>query len=426
MKKIAKHIVAYMLALIARAVIHRYNPHIVMVSGSVGKTSTKDAVALVLATRFLVRKSEKSFNSDFGVPFTIIGINNPWRNVFAWFSLLKRAIALLILPNQYPNMLVLEVGADKQGGITSILRMATPEAVVLTRLPDVPVHVEAYASPEAVREEEFSPACALEAEAPLIVSEDDAYSMERAMRIPPRTISYGVADGAKVRISNVGFYVSDKNVIGMRADVVSDGEHGEIIVKGAVGTVQVFPLAAAIATARAFDIPFSKALKALEAYEPPRGRARLLKGRNGSHIIDDSYNASPIAMEHALTTLKTFPYASRRIAVLGDMLELGRYSVDEHTRIGVLARESADIVVAVGVRARVFVLGNVDKDDNALFFNTSNEAALALAKLAREGDVILVKGSQSIRTEYIVKALLADISDVAQLVRQEKEWQSKP
>src|SRR5450830_395181 len=106
MKNILKYLFAFFLRILSRAVLHRYRPHIVMVTGSVGKTSTKDAVATVLATRFFVRKSEKSFNSQFGVPFTILGVDNPWNNPLAWFSLAKRAIALLVLPNHYPKMLV--------------------------------------------------------------------------------------------------------------------------------------------------------------------------------------------------------------------------------------------------------------------------------------------------------------------------------
>ena len=184
MKKFFKNCVAFVLGVLARAVVHRYRPQIVMVTGSVGKTSTKDAVATVLSTRFFVRKSEKSFNSEFGVPFTIFGINNPWSHPLAWFSLVKRVLVLLILPNHYPNMLVLEVGADRYGDMARILRIATPDAVVVTRLPEIPVHVEAYASPEAVREEEFSPAYALDAAAPLIICADDAYAVESAKRTP--------------------------------------------------------------------------------------------------------------------------------------------------------------------------------------------------------------------------------------------------
>lgn len=423
MKNILKAIVVLVLAFFARSVLHRYQPRIVMVTGSVGKTSTKDAVAAALATRFYVRKSEKSFNSEFGVPFTILGVGNPWNNPFAWLSVLKSALALILLPNHYPNMLVLEVGADKPGDLARILKFATPDAVVVTRLPEISVHVEAYSSPEAVREEEFSPAHALSAGAPLIVSVDDAYALDSAMRTPARIITYGYAENANVRMRDTNFFESEGTVMGMRTTIEMHAEHSACIVKGSVGATQVLPLAAAIAAASAFEIPLQEALLALRNYETPSGRGKLLPGRNGSIIIDDSYNSSPTAVEEALKTLKTFPRVKRRIAVLGDMLELGRYSVMEHERIAVLAGESADVIITVGIRARAFTIASNGAE--IMQFDNSRSAASALAGLIREGDIILVKGSQSIRTERIVEALLANKDDVEVLVRQEKKWKQK-
>lgn len=423
MKNLLKYLVAFVLLLLSRAVIHRYRPYIVMVTGSVGKTSTKDAVATVLSTRFFVRKSEKSFNSQFGVPFTILGVDNPWNNPFAWLSLVKKAVALLVLPNHYPKMLVLEVGADKPGDLAWILRIASPDAVVVTRLPEVPVHVEAYASPEAVREEEFSPAYALKPAAPLIVSADDSYAMLGAKRTGAHLVSFGMAADAMVRVSNVGLSEKAGKVEGMRADVSVGSTHGSFVVKGSVGTTQVFPVAAALAVALTFDITLPDALTALEAYEPPAGRGRLLSGKNDSLIIDDSYNSSPVAVEQGLSTLKAFPHASRRIAVLGDMLELGRYSVIEHERIAHLAHDSADVIAAVGIRSRVF--GNIGGKAEVMLFDTAQAAALALPEFVLPGDVVLVKGSQSIRTERIVRALIANPSDACRLVRQERKWKLK-
>lgn len=427
MKKLFKSLVAFALGLTARAVVHRYAPKIVMVTGSVGKTSTKDAVAAVLAAHFFVRKSEGNLNTEFGVPFTILGVENPlskyhWSNPFAWFELMKSSLALLLLPNHYPNMLVLETGADRPGDLACILRLATPDMVVVTRLPEIPVHVEAYASPEEVREEEFSPAYALAAGAPLIIPADDPYAFDMAMRAPAQSITYGSAEDASVRISGSDFYEKDGKVVGMRAEVHLGNEKGILTAKGSVGKTQVLPLAAALAAALAVGIPLSEALQALEEYEPPPGRGRLLGGRNGSIIIDDSYNSSPAAVEEALETLKKFPHATRRIAVLGDMLELGRYSVMEHERIAVLAA-AADLIVAVGIRARAFT--STPKKAEVLQFENSRAAAVTLPALVREGDVILIKGSQSIRMERIVEALLANPADVTKLVRQEKKWKQK-
>ena len=423
MKKILKSIVAFLLALVARAVVRRYRPRIVMVTGSVGKTSTKDAIAAVLSTRFFVRASDKSFNSEFGVPFTILGVNNPWYDPLEWVFIVKSALALLLLPNHYPNMLVLEVGADRPGDLARIARIATPDAVVVTRLPEVPVHVEAYPSPEAVREEEFSPAYALAAGAPLIVPTDDLYALDMAMRTPARIISYAVTTDANVRISDIDFYQPDGKVAGVQGNIQMNDEQGNVVVRGAVGKTQLIPIAAAFAVAHAFLIPFSEALEAFKSYEPPPGRGRIFVGKNGSVIIDDSYNASPAAVEEALLTLKAFPHAGRRIAVLGDMLELGRYSAMEHERISTLANDSADVIATVGIRARAF--GTVRTGAQVISFDNAHAAASALSELVHAGDVVLVKGSQAIRTERIVEALLANPTDAAGLVRQEKAWKKK-
>lgn len=429
MKRLISAVVAWFLLAGARGVLARYKPKIVMVTGSVGKTSAKDAAALALSARFLVRKSEKSFNSEFGVPFTVFGLGNPWADPIAWLKVILRAAGLLVLPNHYPNMLVLEVGADKQGDLAKILKVATPDAVVVTRLPEIPVHVEFYATPEQVREEEFSPCYALAPGAPLVVSADDPHALTMAGRLSARLFTYGESAGAMARLSNVEFAVEDGRALGMRGVITLGEERAEVVVRGAAGRTQLLPLTAAVLVARAFDIPFEGAIEALRAYEPPAGRGRLLAGVNGSTLIDDSHNASPAAVEGALETLKNFPHAARRVAILGDMLELGRYSVMEHERIGVRAAEAADLFVAVGIRAKGFAeaaraagMG----EDAVLSFDDARAAAAALPAHIRAGDVVLTNGSQSIRMERITAALLADPADREKLPRQERAWLIRP
>ena len=425
-RRFLKSLVAAFLALFARRIVRRYKPKVVMVAGSVGKTTTKDAVAAALSGRYYVRKSEKNFNTEFGVPYTIFGITtDPVKNPLAWFSVLKSALALTLLPNHYPNLLVLEVGAEEPGDLAKLVDIARPDAVVITRLPEIPVHVEAYESPEAVREEEFSPAYALAPSAPLIIAADDPYAASMAKRTPAHVISYGMDEEADVRISRIGFHSEDGAVDGMQAQVDRNGEEKTVVVAGSVGRTQVLPVAAALATATALGMTTAEALTALQSFVPPAGRGRLFVGVHGSVVIDDSYNSSPAAVEEALETLAAFPGAKRRIAVLGDMLELGRYSVREHERIGALAVERADVVVAVGIRARAFTRvagGKTLEEDKVLAFDDSRAAARALPDFLREGDVVLVKGSQSVRTERIVAALLADQSDRALLVRQARHW----
>src|SRR3954466_11048238 len=121
MKDFLKARFADILAYLARGVISKYKPKVIMVTGSVGKTSTKDAVAAALGERYHLRASEKSYNSEFGVPLTIFGSSNPWNNLSSWLVVVKQAFALLLLPNHYPNLLVLEVGADRPGDLAKIL-----------------------------------------------------------------------------------------------------------------------------------------------------------------------------------------------------------------------------------------------------------------------------------------------------------------
>lgn len=427
-KKLLRSLAAFALLAVARAVLVRYKPKIIMITGSVGKTSTKDAVAAVFSSRFYLRASAKSFNSEFGVPFTILGVDNPWGNPVAWAAVAKAAFALLILPNHYPNWLVLEVGADAPGDLARILRIARPDAVVVTRLPDIPVHVEFYATPEDVREEEFSPAYALLPGTPLIVSADDANALSRAETLPARLLTYGFDAESAVRLSRANWHTKAGKVAGMRADVSLADERGELVVRGSAGRVQLLPPAAAIAAGHAFGIPLAEALAALAAYEPPAGRGRLFTGLEDSVIIDDSYNASPAAVEEALAALASFPRGKgRRIAVLGDMLELGRYSVMEHERIGTHAAEATDMLITVGVRAQGIARGARAAGLNEVeSFGSAQEAGAFLRAHIRKGDVVLVKGSQNnIRLERLVADLLADPSDRARLVRQDKEWQKR-
>jgi UDP-N-acetylmuramyl pentapeptide synthase len=174
-----------------------------------------------------------------------------------------------------------------------------------------------------------------------------------------------------------------------------------------------------------------EAFTGLEGYVPPPGRGRLLRGKEGAILIDDTYNASPAAVEEALASLalvaRHVPQA-RTTAVLGDMLELGRYSKDEHEKIGRAAAKQVDALVTIGPRARSIASAALEAgmaESTVRSFETSLEAAPGLAARIGAGDIVLVKGSQSVRTERVIEALLADYADRALLVRQDRQWQGQ-
>lgn len=419
-----KAAITTILNVIARSILRKYRPAVVMVTGSVGKTSTKDAIAAALSGRYYLRASEKSYNSELGVPLTVIGAPTPWSDPLGWLTVILKGISIVLLPTHYPKLLVLEVGADHPGDLARILSVATPSAVVVTRLPDVPVHVEAYADPAEVREEEFSPAYALPHGAPLIISADDAFTRTLKGGVHASVTYYGYGADAGVRITDAQF---NADAPGMRATLRMGDETCEIEAPGVIGTQQLYAPAAAVAVALALGVKVKDALKGLASYEPPPGRARVLSGKHGVTLIDDTYNASPAAVEEALKSLLLVK-ANRRIAVLGDMLELGRYSSSEHERIGTLVRDYADLLVTVGTRAsamRQTALASGMSELQVLSFENASEAVEPVAELLKDGDVVLVKGSQGMRMERIVERLLEDPRDAASLARQDTEWKKR-
>jgi len=222
--------------------------------------------------------------------------------------------------------------------------------------------------------------------------------------------------------------------IGMQAQITSEGVSVPLQVVGAVGPHAFLPALAAAAVGAALHRPLADIAGALGRYDPPPGRMRLVRGVKGTLIIDDTYNASPAATEAALDTLSSIlPSESdllgRKIAVLGDMLELGRHSTQEHRKLGAHAAKSADLLLTIGFRARDIAQGALDAgmpDKNILQFEDSGKAGAELQNLLREGDCVLVKGSQSMRTERVVEEIMAEPERAEHLlVRQDAEWKRR-
>ena len=196
MKEIFKKIITLFLQWEARLVLKKYKPKIIAVTGSVGKTSTKDAIFTVMSGGFFVRRSEKSFNSEIGVPLTILGCKNAWSNPFLWVRNLFEGFMLVVLKNHYPKWLVLEVGADRPGDIKNISKWLKPDVVVVTAFPDVPVHVEYFDSPDEIAEEKEYLVDALKPEGVLILNYDDEKVRALKDKYEYTTLTFGFDDNA--------------------------------------------------------------------------------------------------------------------------------------------------------------------------------------------------------------------------------------
>lgn len=431
MMHLFKKLVVWLITLEARAILARHKPQVIAVTGSVGKTTTKDAIFATLAEGGLyARKSEKSFNSEIGVPLTIIGCENAWHNPFLWVWNLLRGLRALA-SSSYPAWLVLEVGADRPGDISNIARWLRPDIAVLTGVPDVPVHVEFFESPRAVVREKRSLVTHLKPGGRVILNGDDANIRSIWQEFRGAAVRYGL--GAENDYAASHYEVAYDNGLpyGIRFRLAHDGSSIPISIDGALGYPRVYAALAALATADAVGIEPVSAAKGLAVWEPQPGRLCLVKGIKGSIIIDDTYNSSPAAALAALDTLASVRTPGRKIAILGDMLELGRYSSEQHRTVGERAAKSADLLITVGFRARLMKEAALDAGmrDEVIREYEQDEARRAgkeLESIIKPGDVILVKGSQSMRMERAVEEIMAEPEKAAELlVRQEKEWRGR-
>ncbi len=434
MKSFFKHIIITILTWEAKTVIKRYKPKIVAITGSVGKTSTKDAIYTALAPYVHVRRSEKSYNSEMGVPLSILGLPNGWTNPLLWARTLLEGLWLIVFPHKYPEWLVLEVGADKPGDIKGIAPWLNPDVVVLTRFPDVPVHIEFFESKEHVIEEKTSLAQALKASGLLVVNGDDPLVSALAGKYGAQTVAYGFKETVPVRASQVKFsYIDDgsgnKIPSGREWTLVTPEYQYIVSMPHIIGESHIAAALAACAVVYGLGFNLEKAVLALREYRTPPGRLSLLPGVRGSAIIDDTYNSSPIAVESALALLKEITVPGRKIAVLGDMMELGKYTQEAHEKIGSLVPGAVDMLITVGIRATFIDKGAEAAGYNTTkmkHFDTAEQAADYLTIAVTSGDLVLIKGSQSVRLERATKAILATPEQAHKLlVRQEKEWEKR-
>jgi UDP-N-acetylmuramoyl-tripeptide--D-alanyl-D-alanine ligase len=413
-------------------IIKKYKPQIIAVTGSVGKTSTKDAIFAVMSGSFYVRKSEKSFNSEIGIPLTILGCPNAWSDIFLWLKNIIKGLKLIIFKCSYPDWLILEVGADKPNDIKNISSWLKPNIVVLTAFAKVPVHIEFFKDKEAVVREKRYLVEALKSDGILIVNGDDEDSVRIKGSSKNISIIYGTNEFSDlVATETKNYYDEDGNVAGITFKVEYEGNIVPIVIKGSLGVKSVYSSLAAIAVGLTQKINIVKSGEALLHLEVSRGRMRILKGIKKTTIIDDSYNSSPVALLSALSTLKDIKPKGRgrKIAVLGDMMELGKHSVDEHYKAGKLVADICDILVTVGIRSRKIAEGAMDgllSEKNIFQFETSSEAGKFVQDIIKGNDIILVKGSQYTRMERVVEEIMLEPEKAGDLlVRQEKEWLNK-
>lgn len=415
------------LGFMARAVLRKYHPLIVGVTGSVGKSSTKEAVALVLSETIRVRKSEENYNNEIGVPLTVLGVGTGGSAATRILSAMARFPYLMVWPVTYPETLVLELGVDRPGDMAALLDVVPVKVGVVTRVGES--HLEYFGSVGNIAKEKGRLISSLPSDGFAVLNADDSRVLGMGKKTKAVVLSYGFVAGAAVRADNVLLQETDGG-IGSSFKLNYAGKSIPVRLPGVVARHQISDALAGAAVGIAAGMNLVDIAKRLEGFAPLPGRLRFLNGRNGIGILDDTYNASPASVLAALETLREIP-ARRKLVALGDMLELGAISEEAH-------RGLADSVLSAQVGSAILVgkrMGSLAEEllargmqrGNVLCFPDPNSAASAIRDLVREGDLVLVKGSQGVRMEKVSEALSRNVDEArGQLCRQSESWLSKP
>lgn len=416
---------------ISKKIINKYRPDVVGITGSIGKTSTKEAVSAVLSTKFNVRKSYKNYNNEIGLPLAIIGVEEtPGHSIIGWFIVFLKAINLLAVKDKnYPEILVLEMGADKPGDIAYLVDIAPCKVGILTHISHA--HTENFKTIKKIAQEKRIIISHLERDGFAVLNFDNELVMQNANTTKAPISTYGFKNGAEFQASDVNIITSDKTnwPTGLNFKLNYKGNIVPVFLPGAVAEHLIPSALAAIAVGNIFGVNLVESVHALRALEPLSGHMRIIDGIKNTLIIDDTYNSSPEPVKFALVTLYKINLKpeAKRIAVLADMLELGNETADAHREVGFKVAElGIDFLITVGQASKYTASAarEAGMDDNQIAsFDDSISAGKFLQEKLRENDVVLIKGSQSMRMEKIVKEIMAEPLDAKKLlVRQTGQW----
>lgn len=402
------------LAKSAKRVIEREKPEIIGITGSVGKSSTKEAIATVLRRKFAVRANVGNMNTEFGLPLTVLGlpaVNS--RSPMKWLATLLGAWkAASSGAKDYPKTLVLEMGAAKQGDIAELCEVAQPKIGVVTAVGES--HLESFGTVEGIQKEKRVLIERLPKDGLAVLNRDDdrVWSMARTSRAPIR--SFGFNESADVRaVEPIGYACTYDGECGMHFKIQADGATVPVFIPGVLGRPAIYAALAAAVVGLHKGMNLVEIADGLREYSGPPGRMRYVPGIKRSVLIDDTYNAAPRSALAALYVLRDIPSteSAKKFAVLGDMLELGSVSEEGHMQVGREAAECADILVFVGERmadaAKAARAAGV-AEDRVFRFSTAAEAGRFVQERMKQNDVVLVKGSRGMRMEVVVKELMAD------------------
>ncbi len=417
MKKLSKKLVARKLARKVQKLLRSKEVTIVAVTGSVGKTMAKVVIGKVLSQAYQVRFTEDSYNTDIGLPLSIFGLKAPpqlW-DVLAWQRIFQKINTRI---KHYPDdVVVLEMADDELDDMLEFLSFIKPQYSVVTAV--APVHMERLQTMDKVVQDNWQIAR---------VAKHVFYNADQAEL---RTLGNKLnkAQGFGLKQGKVRFTAVSRNRQGYLQVTLKLHNSDYSFVTKLIAPQGLYSLLAAASVASAMGMEPSQIVSRLKTIESVNGRMKLLKGVEGSQLIDDSSNSSPEAAKAALDVLAEFK--GHKIAVLGNMNELGSHTQTAHYEVGKAAAKAADVLVVIGRDAEThMVSGATDagmNTDNIKIFKSPYEAGHFLKRIITKHDVVLIKGSQNgVFSEEVTRILLDPSIDPAEvLVRQSTTWKRR-
>ena len=427
MKNILKKALQRILFLLAKAVLNKYNPKVVGITGSIGKSSAKEAIFAVLKNNWRVRTNIKNYNNEIGLPLTIIGEPSAGSSLLGWLKIFLEALRLIAINDKmYPEILILEMGIDRPGDMKYLIDLVPADIGVVTNISAV--HLEYFKSVEKIAKEKSQLVSRLKPGGWGILNIDNSYVQKMKDEVNGRFLTFGFGAEAQIRAGDVDLSYRGNKIAGISFKLSYNGAVVPVFLPNILADHLVNAALCAAGVGIILKMNLVEIGEALRNFVPPFGRMLLLAGFNGSQLIDDTYNGSPEATVAAVKVLGKIETTGRKIAVIGDMLELGDYEIAGHQLVGqAILDNNIDLLVVVGERAKI--IGRTAGDagmKNILNFADSLVAGEYLLKLVKPGDMILLKGSQGLRMERATKLLLAEPERAKDLlVRQDAGWLEK-
>jgi UDP-N-acetylmuramoyl-tripeptide--D-alanyl-D-alanine ligase len=357
---------------------------VVAITGSAGKTTTKEVTSEFLASRYRVIRNRGNLNNHIGLPLSLMELTTR------------------------PEIAVVELGMNHAGEIGTLVHIAEPEVRVWTNVGEA--HLGFFESVEAIADAKMEIFEGATSKSVLIANADDERIAARAASFRGRVVTFGIERDADVGATAV----VDRGIEGVSAHVSTP--RGDVdLTTPLVGRANLANVLAATAVAVEFNIPLDAIAERAARLRPASRRGEIVRLAGGVTVIDDSYNANPLAMRRALEVLRTAEGASRRVAVLGEMLELGDRAIALHQEVGATAAAShVDLLLTVGgapamALAEAAVAAGLPRE-HVRHVATSQEAANLAAQLIGPGDLVLVKGSRGIGTEAVTERLRAEFA----------------